>query len=379
MASNQSANFVVKAKDQATGPLGKIGTSLGKLKSTSISAFKGMAAASAVATGALLAFTAKAVNSAIEDEQATIRLNAALKARGILTDGLKKKIDEQITSMAALGITDDQVRAGIEMGSRFFKDQAELLRVNAVAADVAAITGGELVDVIAAIAKGQRGQTRGLVTLGIQVKKGATLNDILTTATEKYGGAAEELATSTSGKLLTSQIKFNEAIEAFGYKFLPQVNEALDFLVTDGLPVFESLLDNIAPKIASLAEDQVIPLFKSFDNLVKSLGFTGGAFQLLGSIIEAVFNPVARILDAIRVVIDAITNGIRFITGQGPIGTGVSPNPMFSKYSTAGNVGTSYGAPGNITVLSNVSIGTTKVDSVVSNSVKRTTPQTRGR
>jgi hypothetical protein len=100
MAANQSANFVVKAKDQATGPLGKIGTSLGKLKGTSISAFKGMAAASAIAAGALAAFTVKAIDSAIKDEQATIRLNAALKSRGILTDGLKKKIDEQIVSMA---------------------------------------------------------------------------------------------------------------------------------------------------------------------------------------------------------------------------------------------------------------------------------------
>lgn len=379
MASNQSANFVVKAKDQATGPLGKIGTSMGKLKSTSISAFKGIATASAVAVGALAAFTGKAIKSAIEDEQASIRLNAALKARGILTDGLKKKIDEQITAMQALGFTDDQVRAGIEMGSRFFKDQAELLKVNAVAADVAAITGGELVDVISAIAKGQRGQTRGLVTLGIQVKKGATLNDILTTATEKYGGAADELANSTSGKLLIAQDKFNEAIEAFGYKYLPQVNKVLDVLVTDGLPAFESLLDNIGPKIASIAEDQVIPLFKSFDNLTKSLGFTGGAFQLLGAVIEAVMNPVVRIMDALRVVIDAITNGIRFITGQGPIGTGVSPNPMSSKYSTAGNVGTSYGPPGNTTLVTNVSIGTTKVDKVVTNSVKKAVPLTRGR
>ena len=120
-------------------------------------------------------------------------------------------------------------------------------------------------------------------------------------------------------------------------------------------------------------------MFKSFDNLTKSLGFTGGAFELLGAVIEAVMNPVVRIMDALRVVIDAITAGIRFITGQGPIGTGVSPNPMTSKYSTAGNVGTSYGPPGNTTLVTNVSIGTTKVDTVVSNSVKRTSPQTRGR
>lgn len=378
MAANQSANFVVKAKDQATGPLGKIGTSLGRLKGTSISAFKGMAAASAVAATALAAFAVKAIDSAIKDEQATIRLNAALKARGILTDGLKKKIDEQIVSMAALGITDDQVRAGIEMGSRFFKEQADLLRVNAVAADVAAITGGELVDVISAIAKGQRGQTRQLIALGIEVKKGANLNDILTAATKKYGGAAEELANSTGGKVLSAQIKFNEAIESFGYKFLPQVEKGLDWIVKNGLPALEKGLAEIAPQLISIAEDQVIPLLKSFDDLTKALGFTGGAFQLLGAITKLALTPIIVLLDAMKIVIDAITAGIRFITGQS-VGTGISPNPMSSKYSTAGNVGTSYGAPGNITVLSNVSIGTTKVDTVVSNSVKRTTPQTRGR
>jgi len=379
MAANQSANFVVKAKDQATGPLGKIGTSLGRLKSTSVSAFKGMAAASAIAAGALAAFTAKAVNSAIEDEQATIRLNAALKARGILTDGLKKKIDEQIVSMAALGFTDDQVRAGIELGSRFYKEQADLLRVNAVAADVAAITGGELVDVINAIAKGQRGQTRQLVALGIEVKKGATLNDILAAATAKYGGAAEELANSTGGRVLTAQIRFNEAIEAFGYKFLPLVEKGLTWVVNTGLPAFEKGLTVLAPKLISIAQNQIIPLFDSFDKLTKSLGFTGGAFQLLGTIIDIALMPVIVILNTIKFIIDAITAGIRFITGQPSLGTGVTPNPMTSKYSTAGNVGTSYGAPGNITVLSNVSIGTQKVDTVVSNSVKRTVPQTRGR
>jgi hypothetical protein len=378
MAGNQTANFVVKAKDQATGPLGKIGTSMGRLKANGISALKGIAGASAVAAGALAAFTAKAIDSAIKDEQATIRLNAALKARGILTDGLKERIDQQIKSMAALGITDDQVRDGIEMSSRFFTDQNELLRANAVAADVAAITGGELTDVITAIAKGQRGQTRGLVALGIQVKKGATLNDILTAATEKYGGAAQELANSTSGKLLSAQVGFNEAIEAFGYKFLPKVEEGLNALVTTGLPALSSALDEIAPKFIAIAEEQVIPLFESFNELTQAIGFTGGAFQLLGAIIELALTPVVILMEALRTVIDAITAGIRFITGQS-IGTGVSPNPMSSKYSTIGNVGTSFGAPGNTTLVTNVSIGTSKVDTVVTDSLKRTGNIKRGR
>jgi hypothetical protein len=52
---------------------------------------------------------------------------------------------------------------------------------------------------------------------------------------------------------------------------------------------------------------------------------------------------------------------------------------MSSKYSTAGNVGTSYGAPGNTTFVTNVAIGTTKVDTVISDSINRTGTLKRGR
>jgi hypothetical protein len=89
--------------------------------------------------------------------------------------------------------------------------------------------------------------------------------------------------------------------------------------------------------------------------------------------------PIVILFDALKIVIDAITAGIRFITGQPDPGTGFSPNPMSSKYSTAGNVGTSYGAPGNTTFVTNVAIGTTKVDTVVSNSLNRTVTPKRGR
>ena len=45
MVANQTANFVVKAKDAATGPLGKVGGSMGKLKRTAGTAFKAIAGA----------------------------------------------------------------------------------------------------------------------------------------------------------------------------------------------------------------------------------------------------------------------------------------------------------------------------------------------
>lgn len=370
MAGNQTANFVVKAKDQASGPLGKIGTSMGKLRKTGVSAFKGVAAASAAAAAALAAVAVDAIKKAADDERQTILLNAALKQRGLYTNDLNAKIKEQIMSMGALGIADDQVRAGLETGSRFFKDQATLLKANSIAADIAAVTGGDLAEIMMTIGKGAQGQTRGLKALGIEVKKGAKIQDILAAATAKYGGIAAEIANSTSGKFSRAQVAFNESMESLGYKLLPRVNQFMDWLSTKGLPALQGILDSVFPVIEKFMTEAVDPLAQSLDELFKLMGGAKG----VATVLELSLMPLKLLLEAIKVTIDAIIWGMQRL--------GMLPEPKFSALvaggtTTGGFVGTSYGAPGNTTIVTNVSIGTQKVDTVVSDSIKRTT--TRGR
>jgi hypothetical protein len=371
MAGNQTANFVVKAKDQASGPLGKIGTSMGKLRRTGITAFKGVAAASLAAATALAAFAADAIKSAMDDERQTILLNAALRQRGFDTQKLNKAIREQITAMGALGIADDQVRAGLEIGSRFFKDQETLLKANSIAADIAAVTGTDLAEVMMTIGKGAQGQTRGLRALGIEVKKGATIQDILNAASEKYSGIAAEIANSTSGKLATGQVRFNEAMENLGYKLLPEVNKVLDWLTTTGLPAFEQFIANVAPVYKKFIDEAITPLLDSLGKLGKVMGTDMGTYA---AALEISLMPLKLLLDAIRITIDAIVAGMNFL--------GIGDQSTFTASALAGtagaSVGTSYGAPGSTVYLtSNVSIGTQKVDTVVSNSLGRITTQGR--
>jgi class 3 adenylate cyclase len=90
--SDRSANFVIAAKDAATQPLGRIGKAMGTLQRTGVTAFKAVGAAAIAAGAALVAFAANAVMAAAEDEKQTIRLNAALKARGFQMDQLSPKI-----------------------------------------------------------------------------------------------------------------------------------------------------------------------------------------------------------------------------------------------------------------------------------------------
>ena len=337
--SDRAANFVIKAQDAATGPMGKIGGAMGKLRSTAGAAFKAIGAAALAAGAALVAFAANAVMAAAEDEKQTIRLNAALKARGYEMDALTPKIEEQIKSMARLGFTDDQVRAGLEVGSRFFKNQERLLQANAVAANIAAATGKDLSTVMMAIGRGAQGSTRGLMALGIEVEKGAKLKDILRAADEKYLGVAEEVANSTSGKFAAAQIRFNEAIETFGSKLLPVVNEALAFLTETALPAFEDLMSQLGPIVSDLVDNYVAPLVNSVAELFALFDTGDDSINLL----TIALTPLKLALEAIKFVIDAIVAGLKIIG----VGGGLKTQKLDAAAEAAGYGGGSYINPMN--------------------------------
>jgi TP901 family phage tail tape measure protein len=105
MAANQTANFVVKAKDQATGPLGKIGTSMGNLKRTSITAFKGIAVGAAAITAAFAAFAIDAVRKAAAFETAMLNVNSIAKLTPAAFADLQKSVLELSKTLPQSGET----------------------------------------------------------------------------------------------------------------------------------------------------------------------------------------------------------------------------------------------------------------------------------
>ena len=364
--TNVAVNATISARDAASGNINKVNKSLKALQF-------GFAAAG-VAAAALTKFAFDAVKSAAEDEMSNARLNASLKARGLLTDGLAKKIKQQTLEMAALGITDDQVRAGIEVGSRFFKDQTTILKANSVAADVAAVTGASLADVIETIGKGAQGQTRGLRALGVQVNKGATAQDILTAISAKYSGVAAEIAKTTGGKYLAAQVAINEKIEDFGYRLLPAVNAALDFMTQTVIPKVISVLENMGAGIGRVIDNHFNPLMDAIKETGDLLGINFSIDQ--GQYWDNVFKPIANGIDTLRLSVEAFNTAYKFflqLTGQKiPVpltdtapGYTVDPN-------TGRTIPTGGGAgAGTTTVTTTVNIGTEKVDTVVSGALRR--------
>jgi hypothetical protein len=362
--ANVAVNATISARDAASGNINKVNKSLKALQF-------GFAAAS-IAAGALAKFAFDAVKAAAEDEMSNARLNAALKARGFLTDDLAAKIKEQTLAMAALGITDDQVRAGIEVGSRFFSDQTTILEANSVAADVAAVTGQSLADVVQTIGKGAQGQLKGLRALGVQVNKGATAQDILTAISAKYSGIASEIADTTGGKYLSAQVALNEKMEDFGYRLLPAINGALDFMTTTVIPGVITVLENMGAGL-----DRAVT--KSFNPFIEKLGETG---DLLGITFEGpdqetywdnYFGYIFKPLDQATAALELFNSAYKLmleLTGQPIPGEGMTVNPMDVKYAPDLQVPNPYSDP-NTTVVTTVNIGTEKVDTVVAQSIRR--------
>jgi hypothetical protein len=375
MAGNQTANFVVKAKDSASGPLGKVGTSMGKLKKVGVSAFKGIAAGAAVVATALAGFAAVAVKGAISEERSIILTNAALRQRGFELKTLAPLVEDQVVAFERFGLEGENVRAGIEAGSRFFKDQNQLLEANAVAANIAAVTEQSLADVMLTIGKAAQGQTRGLKALGIQVEKGATLTDILAASNEKYAGIANELAQSTGGKFLHAQEKFNGVMDELGMDLLPLVNEFLRFIVKDALPRFRDLIETVGPVIGELVDNYVRPLVNSFGELFKV--FEGNDINGL----ELALTPLKIFLEALKITIDAIVFGLKAIfAAQGNLGKAGTTSAGYSPYlANAVASGTFVPPMGGGATTNNIFIGTGKVDTVITDSIKRTGTFKRGR
>jgi hypothetical protein len=205
------------------------------------------------------------------------------------------------------------------------------------------------------------------------VEKGAKLKDILRIADEKYLGVAEEVANSTSGKFAAAQIRFNEAIENFGAKLLPMLNEALTFLTETALPAFESLMEDLGPIFTDLLDNFVRPLVDSFGELAAVFESASGGV----SVLEAALFPLKVLLTAIKVVIDGIVAGLKIIKAVGDFGKNLPKPQGGAAYTTSYGATPGMSGGGNSTYIIPVSIGTGKVDTVVADSIKRIGPGPR--
>ena len=293
--------------------------------SEKISAFgKKAAAAFAVAAAAAVAYGTKlaidGVKAAIEDEQAQLRLAAALRSATGATDAQIKATEDMIlkTSLAT-GVADDQLRPALQRLAVSTKDTEEAQKLLSLALDISKGKGIELETVANALGRAQDGNTTALGRLGLGLSKAelSTLSftEVQAKLSELYGGAAAANAETFQGKIDRLKVGFDEAKESLGVALLPQVEKFITFLNDTAIPALNNF-------IAGLTGDE---------GLTNSLDETGKSFQGFGKFVAFTIDKIGSFIvflrEAIGLVVSLANEMIRVINIIPGVNIGAIPNP----------------------------------------------------
>ena len=336
-----------------------------------------VAAAAAVAYGTKLAIDG--VKAAIEDEQAQLRLAAALKSATGATDDQIKATEAMIlkTSLAT-GVADDQLRPAMQRLAVSTKSTEEAQKLLNLALDIAKGRGIELETVANALGRAQDGNTTALGRLGLGLSKSelATLSftEVQQKLSDLYGGAAATNAETFQGKIDRLKVGFDEAKESLGVALLPQVEKFIGFLNESGIPALNAF-------IAGLTGDE--GLTNSLNESQKGAESFGKAISAVAGIISGF---ITFVKEAIGLLVEFANQAIRVVNLIKPgADIGYIPNPsktgsMLGQTPSVPNSNFTYGSGNptvnNITVQAVDSEGAARaVAKVLNQSASRSVPQ----
>ena len=319
---------------------------------------KKVAAAFAIAAAAAVAYAGKlavdGVKSAIEDEQAQLRLAAALRTATGATDAQIKATEEYIRStQLATGITDNDLRASFQRLSVSTKDATKSQQLLTLAIDISKGSGKDLNSVVEALSKAYEGQDTRLVRLGIGITqadaKAMDFTETTKALTNLYGGAAAANAETFQGRIDRLKQAFEEAKEEIGYRLLPFIERFVDLIINRVIPklqefaayfdpIKQAIKDNQAAfdAFGKFVVDVVIPiLVGTLGAALKTVGvIAGGVVDIIGKVISAIQTSVDVAIAAINALI-ARYNAIPILPNISPIGASTSVGTPFGQAASA--------------------------------------------
>jgi hypothetical protein len=345
---------------------------------------KKAAAAFAVAAAAAFAYGTKlavdGVKAAIEDEQAQLRLAAALKTATGATEGQIQATEDYIlkTSLAT-GVSDEQLRPAMQRLAVSTKDVDEAQRLLNLSLDIAKGRGLDLETVANALGRAQDGNTTALGRLGLGLSKTelATLSftEVQQKLSDLYGGSAAANAETFQGKIDRLKVGFDEAKEALGVALLPQVERFIGFLNETGIPTLNAFIAGLTGDkglSASLAQSQ-----KGAESFGKAIASVAGIIS----------GFITFVREAIGLLVELANQAIRVVNIIKPgADVGYIPNPsktggMLGQTPSVPSSNFTYGA-GNPTVINNISVqsidsegAARAVAKVLNQSASRSVPQ----
>jgi hypothetical protein len=198
-------------------------------------AFVGSIAFSAAAAG-----VRSVVLAAAEAQQVLGQTKVALEATGNSWARYGQQIQDTVQAQSKLGFDDEALLRTFSLFVRTTDDVSKSLRLNNLAMDVARARFIDLEQAALLVNKAAIGQAGALRRLGIDVKAGASAQELLTALTEKYGGAAKAAGKDASTAFDRAKVSIENAKEEIGGNLLPTV-AGLSETLADTLDLFTQL------------------------------------------------------------------------------------------------------------------------------------------
>jgi hypothetical protein len=397
-----------KSLKTASGDVDTFGDKVGK---AGIAIGKAFAAAAAAAGAAAIAIGIEGVKAAIADEKAQTQLALALENATGATQAQIKATEDSILQMSlATGVADDELRPALGRLVRSTGDITKAQDLLSTALDISAATGKPVEAIANSLAKAYDGNTAALGKLGVGLStaelKTMSFEQVQGRLTELFGGAAARNADTYAGKIARVQVAFDEAKETVGVALLPILDKLLQFInqnalpaiqafsnafsLTDGegfgkvitdvgntlkktfTPIIEgvkSVFDNVKTAVMNSKDE-----FKAFWDVVKFIAplvgkAIGDSLKVVGEIAELVITIIAKVLGAIKPLLNTAIDGINLIIkGYNAVqwGKDIPSIPKIGGGSTA------TGALGNFS-MSTGTVSTPSVSAVTTTAGRTTT------
>ena len=388
-----------KSLKTATGDVDTFGDKVGK---AGVAIGKAFAAAAAAAGAAAIAIGIEGVKAAIADEKAQTQLALALENATGATEAQIAATEQSILQMSlATGVADDELRPALGRLVRSTGDITKAQDLLAIALDVSAATGKPVEAIANSLSKAYDGNTAALGKLGVGLStaelKSMSFEQVQGRLSELFGGAAAANADTYAGKIARVQVAFDEAKETVGTALLPILDKLLQFINKSALPAINALsgafsltegdgFGKVITDVANTIKKVVQPIFEgaksvfdsvknaimnskdefaAFWEVVKFIApligkVIGQQLRAIGDIAEIVITVIAKVLGAIKPLLNTAIDGInKVITGLNLIKPG-SDIPYLPKIgATSGSTAT--GALGNFSMSTGGVMTTTGV------------------
>jgi hypothetical protein len=276
---DKQANVDVNVREGKTN--GKAVDSLGKLAQNFLAIKQ---AAQAVWNG-----LKNLISAFQEQEKASAKLTQALKNQGIYTQKTQKEIEDYSSALQQASLFGDELITTVQAGLTTVGLQGdELQRVTQATLDFASATGMDLVSAGKLMEKAMSGNLTMLSRYGIQAK---TTSDALEQLEGRYGGMAQAIANTPTGKLVQLGNNFGEFKEMLGQVIVTAIEPLVTalnklFVAFGNAPTFiKSFIGIITVLLITVAG--AIPVLGAFGIALSAaiwpITLAVGAIALLGA------------------------------------------------------------------------------------------------